>query len=148
MRFGDDSPKNPQIVTAAIESFQEGSRDDAATCTTARDHAGSPPEQDTLPDVIGRFQIDCELGRGGFAIVYKAYDPSLARHVAVKVPRPGRLSSQQAVAAFLHEARSAAQLEHPGIVRVHDAAGGARRPYRAAIHRRRESCRASQDQSA
>ena len=125
-RFAED----PQIVSAAIESFQVRSRDDAATCSTAGDHAvddsrapqeGSPPEQDALPDVIGRFQIDCELGRGGFAIVYKAYDPSLARHVAVKVPRPGRLSNEQEVAAFLHEARSAAQLEHPGIVRVHDA---------------------------
>ena len=40
-----------------------------------------------LPNPLGRFRIRHELGRGGFGVVFLAYDPLLARDVALKVPR-------------------------------------------------------------
>jgi len=69
---------------------------------------------------IGRFEIERELGTGGFAIVYLARDTLLDRRVALKVPRPDKLTDAVARDVFLNEARQAARLEHPAIVRVHD----------------------------
>jgi hypothetical protein len=57
---------------------------------------------------------------GAFGSVYKARDPSLDRLVAVKIPRPGNLPSDQDLQRFLREARSVAQLRHPAIIPVHE----------------------------
>ncbi|MCI0380712.1 MAG: protein kinase [Gemmataceae bacterium] len=74
----------------------------------------SAPEQLKL----GRFNLLEEVGRGGFGTVYKAWDPELARTVAVKVPRAARLVSKEDLDRFLREARLAAQLQHPAIVPI------------------------------
>src|SRR5262245_47411699 len=71
---------------------------------------------------IGRFEILGTLGQGGFGTVYKARDRELDRTVALKVPRSGTLSGMQDLDRFLREARSVAQFQHPGIVRVHEVA--------------------------
>jgi serine/threonine-protein kinase len=69
---------------------------------------------------LGPFSIVAELGRGGMGIVYRAYQPSLAREVALKV-LPSWFASQPAFAErFQTEARAAARLHHPNIVTVHD----------------------------
>ena len=41
-------------------------------------------------DVVGRYQIRREIGRGGFGAVYEAFDPQLGRVVALKALKPGR----------------------------------------------------------
>ncbi len=69
-----------------------------------------------LPGRIGRFEIVRELGRGGFGLVLLAFDPILARPVALKIPRPEALISASARIRFEREARAAAILSHPGIV--------------------------------
>ncbi|MCI0651101.1 MAG: protein kinase, partial [Planctomycetes bacterium] len=69
---------------------------------------------------IGKFEILEELGAGSFGFVYRARDTELQRIVAIKVPRPGSLDSQESVARFQREGRAAAQLDHPGIVAVHE----------------------------
>jgi hypothetical protein len=73
-----------------------------------------------LPRRIGRFAVLEELGAGSFGHVYRAWDPELERLVALKVPRPGRLSGPAGTERFLREARSAARLQHPGIVALHE----------------------------
>ena len=70
---------------------------------------------------LGRFELLELLGEGAFGTVYKAKDPKLDRVVAVKVPRDGKLSRGANLNRFLREARSAAQLQHPAIVAVHEA---------------------------
>lgn len=69
---------------------------------------------------LGQYQILRELGRGGMAIVYEAYQPSLGRNVAIKVLPPEFTYDKTFVQRFLHEARAAARLNHPNIVAIYD----------------------------
>src|SRR5262249_14295888 len=79
------------------------------------------PNAVQLPLTIGRFQIRRELGRGGYGIVFLAYDPQLGREVALKVPRPEAVLTLSLRERFLREARAAAVLDHPTLVPVYDA---------------------------
>jgi WD40 repeat protein/tRNA A-37 threonylcarbamoyl transferase component Bud32 len=69
---------------------------------------------------FGRFELLGVVGQGAFGTVYKARDPELDRVVALKVPRAGNLAGAHEMDRFLREARSVAQLRHPGIVSVHE----------------------------
>ncbi|HKC25256.1 MAG TPA: serine/threonine-protein kinase [Thermoanaerobaculia bacterium] len=66
-----------------------------------------------------RYEILAELGRGGMGVVYRARDPILSRDVAVKLIPPGSLGSGLEE-RFLREAQIVAQMDHPGIVPIHD----------------------------
>jgi WD40 repeat protein len=70
---------------------------------------------------LGRFQIRRVLGRGGYGLVYLAFDPRLGREVALKVPRAEALVTAALRERFFREARAAAALDHPNIVPVHEA---------------------------
>jgi serine/threonine protein kinase len=70
---------------------------------------------------LGRFELERELGRGGFGIVYLARDPLLARAVALKVPRPESLLDSDLRQRFLREAQTAAGLDHPNVIPIYDA---------------------------
>ncbi len=72
------------------------------------------------PSRIDRYRIDKVLGKGGFGIVYKAYDEQLGRAVAIKVPHAKLVSRREFAEAYLAEAQSVARLDHPHIVSVHD----------------------------
>ena len=69
---------------------------------------------------LGQFQITRELGRGGMAVVYLAYQPALQRYVAIKVLPPQLGLDPDFVTRFRHEAIAAAKLKHPNIVTVYD----------------------------
>ncbi|HLJ91841.1 MAG TPA: bifunctional serine/threonine-protein kinase/formylglycine-generating enzyme family protein [Gemmataceae bacterium] len=79
-----------------------------------------PRGQTASPLRLGRFEILRELGRGGFGIVYLAYDGMLRREVALKVPRPEVLEDAELRGRFVREARLAAALDHPNLVPVLD----------------------------
>ncbi len=72
------------------------------------------------PQRIGRYRIEKVLGKGGFGIVYLAHDEQLNRRVAVKVPHAKLISRPEDAEAYLAEARTVANLDHPSIVPVHD----------------------------
>jgi WD40 repeat protein/tetratricopeptide (TPR) repeat protein len=82
--------------------------------------ATAPYRPEELPEKIGKFEVLEQLGRGAFGAVYKARDPELERTVALKVPRAGYFGTPEDQERFLREARSTAQLSHPGIVPVHE----------------------------
>jgi eukaryotic-like serine/threonine-protein kinase len=70
--------------------------------------------------LAGQYAFERELGRGGMGIVYLARDLQLDRLVAIKVLPPA-LADDDALARFVREARTAAQLAHPNVVPVHRA---------------------------
>ena len=72
------------------------------------------------PTKIGRYTILGRLGKGGFGEVFLAFDDDLDRPVAIKVPRPERVSRPEDIEAYLNEARIVASLDHPHIVPVYD----------------------------
>lgn len=69
---------------------------------------------------LGQFQIIQELGRGGMAVVYKAYQPALQRYVALKVLPRQFAYEEDFVKRFRQEAIAAARLRHPNIVTIYD----------------------------
>jgi len=70
---------------------------------------------------LGRYRVTEKIGQGGMATVWKAEDELLGRTVAVKVLAETLAGSPDARRRFLHEARAARLLDHPGIVAVHEA---------------------------
>ncbi len=65
-----------------------------------------------------------ELGSGGMAVVYRAEDTTLRREVAIKVLIPQLVRRGELSGRFLREARAAAALDHPGIMKIFDVGGG------------------------
>jgi formylglycine-generating enzyme required for sulfatase activity len=82
--------------------------------------AAGPAPADPLPAQVGRYRVERLLGKGGFGLVYLAHDDQLQRLVAIKVPHPHRVSTPEDAAAYLTEARTVANLDHPHIVPVFD----------------------------
>lgn len=75
--------------------------------------------------VAGRYELATVLGQGGMGQVWTAYDRRLDRRVAVKLLRPDKVAGGENVAElrqrFDRECRVTAQVDHPGLVTVHDA---------------------------
>jgi serine/threonine-protein kinase len=66
------------------------------------------------------YEIIAEIGRGGMGVVYKARHVRLNRIVALKMILAGAHASSDQIARFHIEARAVAQIQHPGIVQIHD----------------------------
>lgn len=75
-------------------------------------------QRDFVGKKIGEYFIEKKLGGGGFGVVYLGRDAYLPRQVVIKIPIIGRLGSASDVEFFLDEARNAALLSHPNILRV------------------------------
>ncbi|MFJ9329852.1 protein kinase [Streptomyces sp. NPDC101230] len=78
--------------------------------------------------IAGRYELATILGQGGMGQVWTAYDQRLDRRVAVKLLRPDRVAGPTGSDAadelrrrFVRECRVTAQVDHPGLVTVHDA---------------------------
>jgi ligand-binding sensor domain-containing protein len=69
---------------------------------------------------IGAYQIVEQIGQGGMATVFKAYQPSMDRYVAIKILPSHFTEDESFVGRFTQEARTLARLEHPHILPVHD----------------------------
>jgi len=112
-----------------------GLRDDSATASASTagkslgsvNTATSPARPGYAPEalhqpgesLLGRYTLHRELGRGAFGAVWLAQDEQLSRKVAVKIPRR-EIADTSECDQFVHEAKIAAQLTHPGLVSVFD----------------------------
>lgn len=84
---------------------------------TAASNTHSNPER---ADPFGDYDLLEEIGRGGMGVVYRAWQRSLNRIVAIKMMAFGPGSSPELVKRFRAEAVSAASLHHPNIVAIHE----------------------------
>jgi serine/threonine protein kinase len=69
---------------------------------------------------IGGYKIGEEIGQGGMAIVYRAYQPQLERWVAIKILQSTGAGDEEFLARFRREARAIAALRHPNILTIYD----------------------------
>ncbi len=69
---------------------------------------------------IGQYELLEVIGKGGMATVYRAYQPSMHREVAIKIIAPGLATDAEFMARFEREAQIIARLQHPHILPVYD----------------------------
>jgi serine/threonine protein kinase len=94
--------------------------------------ADSPEPAGTGPaewPAIPGYEVLAELGRGGMGVVYRAFQVSLKRLVALKLIRDSALASPQQRARFRIEAEAVARMRHPNIVAIYDVGEHQGRPY-------------------
>jgi WD40 repeat protein/serine/threonine protein kinase len=97
------------------------------------------PEGDLPPDVrdalanpsmrLDRYVLVKELGRGAMGAVFRAYDLTIRRYVAIKVLLQTGSLREEELHRFRREATAAGKLHHPGIVQVHDLGKHQGRPF-------------------
>jgi serine/threonine protein kinase len=107
----------PRPANVATLSAAGGSAGDTRTPDTPGDAAAPPGDAPELPG----YEMLAYLGDGGMGRVYKARQVRLDRLVAVKIVRPDRFARPGATERFEREARAVGRLDHPNIVRIHDA---------------------------
>ena len=69
---------------------------------------------------VGKYQIQDLVGEGAMGVVYKALDPVLNRHVAIKVMGDAISRDDELRDRFLREARAAGSLQHPNVITIYD----------------------------
>ena len=68
---------------------------------------------------VDHFVVECSVGRGGMGQVYRAREPSLERHVALKIISPAVAATPQLVDRFVREARVQAGIDHPHVAHIY-----------------------------
>src|SRR5258705_2939135 len=79
-----------------------------------------PPIEGKLPARIGRYEVLELIGHGGAGAVLKARDAELGRDIAIKLLLHSQSGDPRMRQRFIEEAQVAGQLEHPGIVAIHE----------------------------
>jgi serine/threonine protein kinase len=77
----------------------------------------------TLPEKIGKYEVQGVLGKGGMGVVYKGFDGAIARSVAIKAITKASLDAEElkhVMERFRHEAQAVGRMVHPRIVQIYD----------------------------
>ena len=104
-----DGVPNPSEIPASSEDVEAAALFDFLTPSTNPDALGK----------LSHYDILSELGRGAFGTVFKAFDESLHRTVAIKVLSRELAATSPARKRFLREARSAAAIRHENVVHIY-----------------------------
>ena len=89
-----------------------------ASASHAEEPVSDEPTAGTAPRLLGEFELLSELGRGGMGVVYRAWQPSLRRQVALKKLLPAA-DMGRAAERFRREIRALGKVEHPHLVKVY-----------------------------
>jgi serine/threonine protein kinase/WD40 repeat protein len=131
------SPPTPPPATAAPESTPPTFPSEAEALLKnlrfGKPRVEAPPATETpaadaFPQ-IPNYEIECELGRGGMGVVYKARHTALHHTVAIKMILASAHASPGEVVRFLAEAEAVAAVKHPNVVQVYDLGNSDSRPY-------------------
>ncbi len=124
--------RHPQFANALGEFFADQDRFTAylpgksSVITSAPVEGcpdGAPSRNGAVPAIgerFGDYELLEEIGRGGMGVVFKATQVSLSRTVALKMILSGHLAEPAEIQRFRLEAESAARLDHPNIVPIHE----------------------------
>ncbi|MEM9587840.1 MAG: serine/threonine-protein kinase [Planctomycetota bacterium] len=136
-RSDDDSPSLDSVIADYIEQSEAGvvvdveevirrhPQHDSELRSFFRNHrwlAGQPASScpDLIGTTVGNYRIESEIARGGMGVVYRARQRGLDRVVALKLISNGILAGEEERVRFRIEAEATAQLNHPGIVAIHE----------------------------
>ena len=109
-----------EIHATATLGFNIGPTFNSNTDKDSPVHSSDAPQHEQVADDVGRYEFHSELARGGMGVVYAGRDTSLDRPVVFKVLHPNAYRNGEAIDRFLKEARICGNLQHPGIVPIHD----------------------------
>ncbi len=118
----------PAIQQVREESGAENTVTMQGESVSSRDHDTeelsflSPSQRLDSLGRIGHYEVLQVLGKGGFGIVFRAFDDVLQRVVAIKVMAPQLAATSPARKRFLREARTSAQVRHENVVQVYEVA--------------------------
>lgn len=107
----------------------DGDKDDPVEMATLDIRFLIPADDPNILGRLGNCDVLTALGRGGMGVVFKAFDTTLHRMVAIKVLSPQLASSPEANRRFLREARAAAAINHPNVVVIHAVGEQSGMPY-------------------
>ncbi len=129
----EETPPNVTVIETAVESAGSATPLKTANKSTraiGQSQTATGPTSSVnlaeIPQLLGDYVLEDELGRGGMGIVYRARQQSVNRLVALKVIRPDRLASmskstkQKVVERFRIEAEAAARINHDNLVTVYE----------------------------
>ncbi|MCZ6746797.1 MAG: serine/threonine-protein kinase [Acidobacteria bacterium] len=108
-------------VIEALGAVHQAPADTGSDAGLDHLHTEMPAVADGLLETWGHLRILERIGRGGFGDVYRAHDPQLDRHVALKLLRPELSEDETSCRRFIQEARRQARVRHPNVVVVHGA---------------------------
>ncbi len=108
-----------------------GGMDRVQTLSNARQSGSREARPEPVPPCsFGPYELEAEVGRGGFGVIYRAWHRTLGRRCAVKMIHATAVyPGDDAARALEHEASAAAGLDHPGIVRIHEFGSAEGRVY-------------------
>lgn len=107
----------------AVSAFAGNLAADGATIdmTCGKTESLDSSDELRMPERLAdRYVVLEEIGHGGVGVIHRGWDTQLNREVAVKVLRKEFLSKPEALRRFMNEAIITSQLQHPGIVPVHE----------------------------
>jgi eukaryotic-like serine/threonine-protein kinase len=125
-----DAPASECDVDALLEADPTLTRSDMPHAHDSAMMLDPPTRPDDL-GVIDEFDIEEKIGQGGMGIVFRGYDRTLNRKVAIKVMAPHLGANEAARKRFSREAQAAATIVHPHVVPIYRISSSPDRPYMA-----------------